>query len=41
MSDRIMSVKLEIEGEMMNVVSGYTSQIGREMEEKVMPELDE
>ena len=29
--DRVMSVKLRIEGVMMNVVSGYTPQVGCEM----------
>ena len=32
-SDRVMSVKLETEGVMMNVVSGYDPQVGWEMEE--------
>ena len=29
-----MSVKLEIEGEMFNIVSGYVQQVGSELEEK-------
>ncbi|KAK3530583.1 hypothetical protein QTP86_028838 [Hemibagrus guttatus] len=33
-SDRVMSLKLEIEGEMLNVVSGYAPQVGCELEEK-------
>ncbi|KAK3531808.1 hypothetical protein QTP70_029724, partial [Hemibagrus guttatus] len=42
-SDRVMSLKLEIEGVMLNVVSGYTSQVGCELEEKerFWSELDE
>ncbi|KAK3542091.1 hypothetical protein QTP86_013424 [Hemibagrus guttatus] len=33
-SDRVMSLKLEIEGVMLNVVSGYAPQVGCELEEK-------
>uniref|UniRef100_A0A7N6AN85 Endonuclease/exonuclease/phosphatase domain-containing protein n=1 Tax=Anabas testudineus TaxID=64144 RepID=A0A7N6AN85_ANATE len=33
-SDRVMSIKLEIEGVMMNVVSAYAPQVGCELEEK-------
>ncbi|KAK3539708.1 hypothetical protein QTP70_012041 [Hemibagrus guttatus] len=33
-SDREMSLKLEIEGVMLNVVSGYAPQVGCELEEK-------
>ncbi|KAK3569179.1 hypothetical protein QTP86_026006 [Hemibagrus guttatus] len=33
-SDRVMSLKLEIEGVMLNVVSGYATQVGCELEEK-------
>ncbi|XP_019721309.1 uncharacterized protein LOC109513350 [Hippocampus comes] len=33
-SDRLMCVKVEIEGVMMNVVSGYAPQVGCELEEK-------
>ncbi|KAK3548572.1 hypothetical protein QTP70_014497, partial [Hemibagrus guttatus] len=33
-SDRVMSLKLEIEGVMLNVVSGYAPQVGCEIEEK-------
>ncbi|KAK3569450.1 hypothetical protein QTP86_030087 [Hemibagrus guttatus] len=33
-SDRMMSLKLEIEGVMLNVVSGYAPQVGCELEEK-------
>ncbi|KAK3536294.1 hypothetical protein QTP86_001395 [Hemibagrus guttatus] len=42
-SDRVMSLKLEIEGVMLNVVSGYAPQIGCELEEKerFWSELDE
>ncbi|KAK3532129.1 hypothetical protein QTP86_008573 [Hemibagrus guttatus] len=42
-SDRVMSLKLEIEGVMLNVVSGYASQVGCELEEKerFWSELDE
>ncbi|KAK3544134.1 hypothetical protein QTP86_002802, partial [Hemibagrus guttatus] len=42
-SDRVMSLKLEIEGVMMNVVSGYAPQVGCELEEKerFWSELDE
>ncbi|MCI4382162.1 hypothetical protein PGIGA_G00260620 [Pangasianodon gigas] len=42
-SDRVMSLKLEIEGVMLNVVSGYAPQVGCELEEKerVWSELDE
>uniref|UniRef100_A0A8C4R3Y4 Endonuclease/exonuclease/phosphatase domain-containing protein n=1 Tax=Eptatretus burgeri TaxID=7764 RepID=A0A8C4R3Y4_EPTBU len=42
-SDRVMSVKLEIEGVMMNVISAYAPQVGCEMEEKkyFWSELDE
>lgn len=32
-SDRVMSMKLEAEGEMMNVVSEYTLQVEYEMDE--------
>ncbi|KAK3548972.1 hypothetical protein QTP70_022655 [Hemibagrus guttatus] len=43
LSDRVMSLKLEIEGVMLNVVSGYAPQIGCELEEKerFWSELDE
>ncbi|KAK3542667.1 hypothetical protein QTP86_032413 [Hemibagrus guttatus] len=43
MSDRVMSLKLEIEGVMLNVVSGYAPQVGCELEEKgrFWSELDE
>ncbi|KAK3521658.1 hypothetical protein QTP70_014697 [Hemibagrus guttatus] len=42
-SDRVMSLKLEIEGVMLNVVSGYVPQVGCELEEKekFWSELDE
>ncbi|KAK3529213.1 hypothetical protein QTP70_021446 [Hemibagrus guttatus] len=42
-SDRVMSLKLEIEGVKLNVVSGYASQVGCELEEKerFWSELDE
>ncbi|XP_051806753.1 uncharacterized protein LOC127534762 [Acanthochromis polyacanthus] len=42
-SDRVMSLKLEIEGVMFNVVSGYAPQVGceREEKEKFWLELDE
>ncbi|MCJ8733936.1 hypothetical protein PDJAM_G00229520 [Pangasius djambal] len=42
-SDRVMSPKLEIEGVMLNVVSGYAPQVGCELEEKerFWSELDE
>ncbi|KAK3570202.1 hypothetical protein QTP86_016526 [Hemibagrus guttatus] len=42
-SDRVMSLKLEIEGVMLNVVSGYAPQLGCELEEKerFWSELDE
>ncbi|KAK3510484.1 hypothetical protein QTP70_009161 [Hemibagrus guttatus] len=42
-SDRVMSLKLEIEGVMLNVVSGYVPQVGCEIEEKerFWSELDE
>ncbi|KAK3559241.1 hypothetical protein QTP86_008352 [Hemibagrus guttatus] len=42
-SDRLMSLKLEIEGVMLNVVSGYAPQVGCELEEKerFWSELDE
>ncbi|KAK3539955.1 hypothetical protein QTP70_019596 [Hemibagrus guttatus] len=42
-SDRVMSLKLEIEGVMLNVVSGYATQVGCELEEKerFWSELDE
>ncbi|KAK3566553.1 hypothetical protein QTP86_000616 [Hemibagrus guttatus] len=42
-SDRVMSLKLEIEGVMLNVVSGYAPQVGWELEEKerFWSELDE
>ncbi|KAF7649734.1 hypothetical protein LDENG_00136870, partial [Lucifuga dentata] len=42
-SDRVMSLKLEIEGVMFNVVSGYAPQVGCELEEKekFWSELDE
>ncbi|KAK3573700.1 hypothetical protein QTP86_032065, partial [Hemibagrus guttatus] len=33
-SDRVMSLKLEIEGVMLNVVSGYAPQVGCELEER-------
>ena len=33
--DRVMNVMLEVEGVMMNDVSGYAPQVGCEMEEKV------
>ncbi|KAK3525961.1 hypothetical protein QTP70_011398 [Hemibagrus guttatus] len=41
--DRVMSLKLEIEGVMLNVVSGYAPQVGCELEEKerFWSELDE
>ena len=32
-SDRVMNVMLETEGVMMNVVCGFASQVGSEMEE--------
>ncbi|KAK3517034.1 hypothetical protein QTP70_032526, partial [Hemibagrus guttatus] len=43
LSDRVMSLKLEIEGVMLNVVSGYAPQVGCELEEKerFWSELDE
>ncbi|KAK3533676.1 hypothetical protein QTP70_024005 [Hemibagrus guttatus] len=42
-SDRVMNLKLEIEGVMLNVVSGYAPQVGCELEEKerFWRELDE
>ncbi|KAK3569470.1 hypothetical protein QTP86_031432 [Hemibagrus guttatus] len=42
-SDRVMSLKLEIEGVMLNVVSGYAPQVGCQLEEKerFWSELDE
>ncbi|KAK3508832.1 hypothetical protein QTP70_009600 [Hemibagrus guttatus] len=42
-SDRVMSLKLETEGVMLNVVSGYAPQVGCELEEKerFWSELDE
>ncbi|KAK3542298.1 hypothetical protein QTP86_021960, partial [Hemibagrus guttatus] len=42
-SDRVMSLKLEIEGVKLNVVSGYAPQVGCELEEKerFWSELDE
>ncbi|KAK3544088.1 hypothetical protein QTP86_001256 [Hemibagrus guttatus] len=42
-SDRVMSLKLESEGVMLNVVSGYAPQVGCELEEKerFWSELDE
>ncbi|KAK3529130.1 hypothetical protein QTP70_016558 [Hemibagrus guttatus] len=42
-SDRVMSLKLEIEGVMLNVVSGYAPQVGCELGEKerFWSELDE
>ncbi|KAK3526680.1 hypothetical protein QTP70_031470, partial [Hemibagrus guttatus] len=42
-SDRVMSLKLKIEGVMLNVVSGYAPQVGCELEEKerFWSELDE
>ncbi|MCJ8747404.1 hypothetical protein PDJAM_G00153150 [Pangasius djambal] len=42
-SDRVMSLKLEIEGVMLNAVSGYAPQVGCELEEKerFWTELDE
>ncbi|KAK3546774.1 hypothetical protein QTP86_001526 [Hemibagrus guttatus] len=42
-SDRVRSLKLEIEGVMLNVVSGYAPQVGCELEEKerFWSELDE
>ncbi|MCJ8728463.1 hypothetical protein PDJAM_G00004720 [Pangasius djambal] len=42
-SDRVMSLKLEIEGMMLNVVSGCAPQVGCELEEKerFWSELDE
>ena len=33
-SDRMMSVKIEIEGVMVNVISAYATQVGCELEEK-------
>ncbi|KAF3702385.1 hypothetical protein EXN66_Car018073 [Channa argus] len=33
-SNRLMSLKLEVEGVMFNVVSGYAPQVGCELEEK-------
>ncbi len=35
MSDRVMSLKLEIDGILRNVISAYAPQVGCEMEEKV------
>ncbi|KAK3553518.1 hypothetical protein QTP70_004198 [Hemibagrus guttatus] len=42
-SDRVMSLKLEIEGVMLNVVSGYALEVGGELEKKgrFWSELDE
>ncbi|KAF7702094.1 hypothetical protein C0J45_9471 [Silurus meridionalis] len=42
-SDRVMNMKLEVEGVMINVISAYTPQVGCEMEEKekCWRELDE
>lgn len=33
-SDRLMSLKLEMEGIVINVVNGYAPQVGCELEEK-------
>ncbi|KAI5617750.1 hypothetical protein C0J50_22339 [Silurus asotus] len=33
-SDRVMNMKLEVEGVMINVISAYVPQVGCEMEEK-------
>ena len=43
MSDRVMSVKLEVEGMVINVISAYAPQVGCELEEKeeFWSELDE
>ncbi|KAF3705386.1 Craniofacial development protein 2 p97 bucentaur protein [Channa argus] len=42
LSDRLMSLKLEIEGVMFNVVRGYAPQVGCELEKKKFwSELDE
>ena len=43
MSDRVMNIKLEMDGVMFNVVSGYAPQVGCELEEKdnFWLELDE
>ncbi|KAI5615281.1 hypothetical protein C0J50_10881, partial [Silurus asotus] len=42
-SDRLMIVKVEVEGMMINVISAYAPQVGCEMEEKerFWSELDE
>ncbi|KAI5087538.1 hypothetical protein C0J45_22937 [Silurus meridionalis] len=41
-SDRVMKVKLEVEGEMINVLSAYAPQVGCEIKEKEkFCELDE
>ncbi|KAI5099810.1 gastrula zinc finger protein XlCGF28.1-like [Silurus meridionalis] len=42
-SDKVMNLKLEVEGMMINVISAYTPQVGCEMEEKekFWSELDE
>ncbi|KAI5607533.1 hypothetical protein C0J50_1844 [Silurus asotus] len=42
-SDRVMKVKLEVEGVMINVISAYAPQVGCEMEKKkkFWSELDE
>ncbi|KAI5104291.1 hypothetical protein C0J45_5917 [Silurus meridionalis] len=42
-SDRVMHVKLEVEGVMINVISAYAPQVGCEMKEKekFRSELDE
>ena len=34
MSDRVMSVKQGVEGEMINLISTYASQVGCELDEK-------
>ncbi|KAI5615035.1 hypothetical protein C0J50_10919, partial [Silurus asotus] len=42
-SDRVMNVKLEVEGVIINIISAYAPQVGCEMEkkEKFRSELDE
>ncbi|KAI5090485.1 hypothetical protein C0J45_19346 [Silurus meridionalis] len=39
-SDRVMNVKLQVEGVMINAISAYAPQVGCEMNEKFWRELD-
>ena len=34
MSDKLMAMKLEVKGSMLNIVSAYAPQVGNSMEEK-------